>query len=524
MTIVRVKSRGQTYLYESESYRNEEGKPRNRRVCIGKIDSKTGREIYHESYLEKMRKAGTPIVPYDDEPQFSVNDVKNAVQKECGLTYFLHKISEKIGLQKVIEISNEALASEIYTLAAHLVVNGNAFTHCKDWLENADLPYSVGDLSSQRISEILQNITFSQRESFFREWAKLRSEQEYLAIDITSTSSYSDLIDDVEWGHNRDGERLAQINLCLLFGESSGYPVYQTTYSGSIGDVKTLNMTLSKFAAITENRPVLSVMDKGFYSKKNVDVLLEDEYNRKFVLAVPFSVGYAKDFVTKSSEIESFKNSIISGKDAVFGVCRKMEWGEKNIDAHVFFNPQKAVREKMHLIADVNQMLENALKEPEKFAQNKRYCRFLKFSKSGENYGISVKESEIENAVKHAGWLVIISNSVKTPKEILHIYRKKDVVEKGFDKLKNDLDLGRLRVHSDNAAQNKYFIGFIALILSCHIHNVMVETGLDKKYTVKQLCQILQKHKVTLISNNRILAPFSKEQLSIFSAFGFDSL
>ena len=42
-----------------------------------------------------------------------------------------------------------------------------------------------------RFSEILQAVTFSEREDFYKEWAKLRSEQEYLAID--STSSYSEL-------------------------------------------------------------------------------------------------------------------------------------------------------------------------------------------------------------------------------------------------------------------------------------------------------------------------------------------
>ena len=144
----------------------------------------------------------------------------------------------------------------------------------------------MGDLSSQRISEILQNITFSEREDFYREWAKLRLEQEYLAIDITSTSSYSELIDDVEWGYNRDGEDLPQVNLCMLFGETSGLPVYQTTYSGSLKDASTLEMTFAKFAAITDNRPILSVMDKGFYSKTNVDMMLEG--SRKFVTAVPF--------------------------------------------------------------------------------------------------------------------------------------------------------------------------------------------------------------------------------------------
>jgi transposase len=49
--------------------------------------------------------------------------------------------------------------------------------------------------------------------------------------------------------------------------------------------------------------------------------------------------------------------------------------------------------------------------------------------------------------------------------EALKIYRAKDAVEKGFFRLKNDLDFHRLRIHSDTAMHGKVFIGFIALIL-----------------------------------------------------------
>jgi hypothetical protein len=55
-SIVRQKVGKYTYLYESESYRNEMGKPRNRRVMIGKIDLKTGQPVYKKEYIERMRE------------------------------------------------------------------------------------------------------------------------------------------------------------------------------------------------------------------------------------------------------------------------------------------------------------------------------------------------------------------------------------------------------------------------------------------------------------------------------------
>jgi transposase len=53
-------------------------------------------------------------------------------------------------------------------------------------------------------------------------------------------------------------------------------------------------------------------------------------------------------------------------------------------------------------------------------------------------------------------------------------------VEKGFWKYKNSLGLERLRVHSDERAQNKTFIAFIALILASHVHNTMKNKELYK--------------------------------------------
>jgi len=47
-------------------------------------------------------------------------------------------------------------------------------------------------------------------------------------LDSTSISCWSELIDDVEWGYNRDGDTLAYINLCMPMGQQSRLPVRAT--------------------------------------------------------------------------------------------------------------------------------------------------------------------------------------------------------------------------------------------------------------------------------------------------------
>ena len=96
----------------------------------------------------------------------------------------------------------------------------------------------------------------------------------------------------------------------------------------------------------------------------------------------------------------------------------------------------------------------------------------------------------------------------------------KDVVEKAFMRMKNCLDLGRLRVQHNDSMQNKVFVGFIALIIMAYIHKVMLSEDLYKSMTMKKMIKTLEKLRVQTINGTRIIYPLTKEQKVIFKAFG----
>ena len=125
----------------------------------------------------------------------------------------------------------------------------------------------------------------------------------------------------------------------------------------------------------------------------------------------------------------------------------------------------------------------------------------------------------IDEETAHAGWMVLISNHIKDTKKALSIYRTKDAVEKGFFRLKNNLDLQRLRVHSNDAVQGKLFIGFISLIVMSHIHQVMTTEKLYKSVTLIELIKQMEKLRVQYISGNRILFPLTKYQKMLLNIF-----
>ena len=111
------------------------------------------------------------------------------------------------------------------------------------------------------------------------------------------------------------------------------------------------------------------------------------------------------------------------------------------------------------------------------------------------------------------------TNHLQVKGEAIRIYRDKDVVEKGFLRLKHNLGLGRLRVHSQQAMESKVFVGFIALILCSHIHRIMLENDLYKTMTMKDLIKTMEKLRTQVSDGRRILFPQTKRQKEIYKMF-----
>jgi transposase len=394
--------------------------------------------------------------------------------------------------------------------------------YCQDWLSKTDaFPAS---LSSVDITRLLCSLSEQDQNQFFGRWGKYRSEKEYLALDLTSVSSYSELLGEVAWGYNRDGEKLPQVNLCMLMGRQSRLPVFQSLYNGSIKDVSTLKTTLSLAFNIQGNRLVL-VMDKGFFSKNNVKTLLSGPLKSKFLLSLPWTLSFAREQVEREREgIDRPEHTIVFGKEVLRGVSRRLTWPgtEESVYVHTYFNLTVADERKNTLYGYVAGLLEAARKNPADKSRREEFDKYLDIKKSGRTGRVAVKirQEVLDKELRHAGWMVLISDHVSDCREALQIYRAKDVVEKGFMLLKNNLDLNRLRVHRDECMRGKVFVHFIALILLSSIHNGMLKSDMYKDMTKLQLIRHMEKLRVQYINGDRILYPISKIQKTILDAFG----
>ena len=61
---------------------------------------------------------------------------------------------------------------------------------------------------------------------------------------VSKAPLYSETLKQVQWGKNKEDDKLPQINLLLVFGEKSGLPFYYGKLAGNIPDSKTVKHLL----------------------------------------------------------------------------------------------------------------------------------------------------------------------------------------------------------------------------------------------------------------------------------------
>lgn len=219
--IAYKKVSGKTYVYYvTATYRNKKGQPTCDRSSIGRLDEETGKLIpnrnYYEIYLKK------PVPPVNGIFEYGVYDV-------------FEKICSKLGLKRLLKRYFPENYTEILTAAQYMLSEGNVMYYISDYTET-HITALKGILSDEKCSKMFADLRQEDMLLFFREWMKHKKSDEYVAYDVTSVSSYSKNITELEWGYNRDKEKLPQINIGMYFGEETRLPLYYRVYPGSISD------------------------------------------------------------------------------------------------------------------------------------------------------------------------------------------------------------------------------------------------------------------------------------------------
>ena len=486
------------YVYKvTSTYRDENGRPTNTRTSIGKMDAESGMLLPNDNYWQLYEIASIETLP-------AFNSIRS-----IGATYAVKKILETIGAIEILKkVFDEKRATQIETIAIYMACRGNVMEHILDWCEGFTLHEE--SLCDKQASALFAGITHDERMSFFREWTQQHREDKNLAYDVTSLSSYADGIDNTEWGYNRDGDKLPQINLGCYLGYDSVLPMFYVTYSGSIIDKSHMKYMMAYNDELGIN-DVTFVMDRGFCSTENVRYM--HSKHMPYILGVEMRNKATLSAVdTVRSEIISMRKRIDQGvyADSVRGFF----YGEQT-NLHIYYDPQLAESQRADLYRTVEVQEEklSQLKQLTK-RETKRFQHYFDIVLNDDStFTYTRNYDKVDAAALNNGFFCLISSTALTGSEVLSKYRRKDVIEKNFDDLKNHIDMKRMRTHTSQTTDGKLFCAFISLIAVSQMNRKLTMPTKKLNLSKNSVISELEKIKVVFASEDRWhMNPITKTQ------------
>lgn len=492
------KRTGITYVYESTSYWDKEKKqPRSKRVLIGKLDPDTGKVVPTDGRGKRRKERLQQESDTIPEKQGPVPALRTE-RVFYGATYLFDQIGELTGVQADLKTCFPNTYKQILSIAYYLILEDeNPLYRFSKWAKLHRHPYGK-DISSQRSSELFQSITEEQKMKFFRLQGERRSEKEYWAYDTTSISSYSETLRQVKYGKNKDGNRLPQINLAILFGEESSLPFYYRKLAGNIPDIKTIRELIRELDILGYSKTKL-VMDRGFCSTDNINALYKNHY--KFLLGASTTLKYAKDFIREIGDTKDHFEFYDSDFD-LYVFSKTIAWDyeqqrpykgdtiheDRRMYLHLYYNPEKQVDDAKNFNRRMLQYREEILSGHRVPEHEKEYRKYFEIKETPKR-GISVtyRQDKIDQTHERYGFFVLLSNEVKDPITALKLYRMRDIAEKAFWNYKDRLNLRRTLTSSESSLEGKLFVEFVALIYLSYINKKMIDGHLYSKYTMHEL-------------------------------------
>lgn len=498
------------YIY-TKFYRNSDGMARNHSLCIGKKISDT-----------KMNPNDNYYCYFNIEKESNDTEVV-----KVGYSMIVERCFKETGLNKIL--SNNFgidICNDIKVIASYLVQGGSSMSYVDDYMKEHCFSNRSQIITSQRISEIFENIMNKDLNNFFKQWIKKVAGKDYICYDITSVSTYSDWITHAEYGYNRDHEDLKQINIGLFTAESTKTPVYYENYNGSLTD-KTNLINVIKNVKDKGIKKVKVVMDGGFFDKERLLELFNSGLT--FTIGMPGNLKLSKEIISNNNS-DLYTSKYSTNYKNTFG--KLIDYELFGIKGKVFVgldtNTRNLKLEDLNRkVAQYTDELNNSRKKYSTVIKEKKYTALFKINEKENSKGFTFEldESKIAEMSANYGYFLIFTTDMNaTANNIIYHYREKDTDEKMFYALKNYNDLNRLRTHSQKTTDGKVFVSFISLILRSWLNEKIYEYKKISHLTLKKI--ILKLGDIQVLHNNndvRYLKSVTKEQKKILDYFGLNT-
>ena len=548
MFIKVTRSGGHSYAQLVESYRNEEGKPRQRTVAtIGRMDDAGGAV---DALLKGLLRAKGMPSSTADTPQVAFESAL-----ALGDVWALDQLWKEIGFDKLAAVFRKAR----YTTPIEHALRAMVFNRLCDpdsklgvlrWLETVSLPdVDVAGLTHQHLLRSMDALMDHETAVDEVVAGLLRplidQDLSLVFYDLTTirAAGLSVLEGDVRhYGMAKEGIIARQFMLGVV-QTAEGLPIYHEVFDGNQGEsptlMPTLKTVLSRFPHI---KRLIVVADRGLLSLDNMEELgkvkLPSGQALEFILAVP-----GRRYGEFVQTLQDFQSKVATAKEEVID---EVLWNESRlVIAH---NPVQALEQTTLRRARITELQTKAQQWAGKLdgqdvgdtgrgrklsdsgAKARLYhevseahlARIIKVDLKTELFSYTIDEAAQSQAEMMDGKLLLVTNVQDLkPAEVVARYKALADIERGFRVLKSEIEIAPVYHRLPERIRAHAMLCFMALI----VYRVMrqrlklAKSDLSPERALAQLRRI-QRHSVRINNGDPIsgVSTINTQQSSLYAA------
>ena len=466
----RLQNNGDIYVYEVTTQYNPE---------------KRYNEHVSSRLLGKIHPGETEMIP--TRPRRNPKkDLQKAERINVGATDILEWIGKASGIDKdIYAAADEGTAQKILSVARFWMANPDkTIRRIEEWQLTHNLPYQEGlseDACYLLMKQLGLDVSISQR--YFQNRAAHASSKASVAVDTTTISSYSENLNDVRYGYNKDGNGLATVKLLTMFSIEDHQPIAFMRQPGNIPDVISVVNALKQLSVLGMDRPLV-VLDGGFFSDDNILAFIQN--HTKFLMRASINGRWIRPELESVMDAIEVPSNVCPYDSDVYGTTRLITLTfsterkytrnginkgdivteDHRIYLHFYYNVDKARTDRSALLDEilaVKQQLEQGVDESllSKAEQDIKK-KYLNITNTAKRFSVSMDDEAILQETRYYGYFVLISNRKMNTFDALREYRLREKTEEGFriDKQYNDAHVTRSK--TTTSLEGRFFCQFVA--------------------------------------------------------------
>jgi transposase len=307
-------------------------------------------------------------------------------------------------------------------------------------------------LSRNTVSELLKAVgaDWDAQSQFFTSLIKGNS---IFYFDLSSIFSRSVNLNLAEKGYSKEHLFIDQINFALLFSQEQKTPVMLKSMPGSIRDVKSLSYIMEEFPL----KNCIVILDRGFFSKSNVDGLLS--------LGASFIQPLRRNSKLIDYKIKPNQPFAYRERGITFAV-KDVKMGDGKL--------------RLFLYEDV-------------LLRGEEHSNLIKLHVKNESRRLVVDESRL-------GKVSVLTNLDWSGEKVYGLFKEKEEIEQAFDAMKNELENDKCYLGDSDAVRGYFFVSFLSLYLYFRVLEKIRVAGLTSELSVDEL--LFQLSKVYIVRHN----------------------